>query len=63
MLGEYKWLTYTQAQQQIDRIGSGLSALGHRARETLVIFAETRAEWMLVALACFKYEIPGSETG
>lgn len=56
-LGDYKWLPYNEADTTVDKIARGLTALGHGPYSRLVIFAETRVEWMLTALACFRRAI------
>ncbi|NWI15302.1 ACSL4 ligase, partial [Crypturellus soui] len=58
ILGTYKWLSYEEVNQKVNHLGSGLAALGLAPRSTVVIFCETRAEWMIAALACFKYNFP-----
>ncbi|XP_025080298.1 long-chain-fatty-acid--CoA ligase 4-like isoform X2 [Pomacea canaliculata] len=58
VLGEYEWLTYERVYQRISNFGSGILALRQKPRSKLVIFAETRAEWMIAAQACFKYNFP-----
>lgn len=62
VLGEYRWRTATQVEQQAANFGRGLRALGHQPKQNLVIFAETRAEWMIAAHGCFKQNIPGMQT-
>ncbi|NWS51964.1 ACSL4 ligase, partial [Chunga burmeisteri] len=58
ILGTYRWLSYEEVKEKMDRLGSGLTALGLTPKSTVVIFCETRAEWMIVALTCFKYNFP-----
>ncbi|XP_065585694.1 long-chain-fatty-acid--CoA ligase 4 [Cyrtonyx montezumae] len=58
ILGTYRWLSYEEVNQKVNRLGSGLMALGLTPKSTVVIFCETRAEWMIAALACFKYNFP-----
>ncbi|KAG8448041.1 hypothetical protein GDO86_015221 [Hymenochirus boettgeri] len=58
ILGEYSWLSYEEVSLRVDRFGSGLSALGLKPKSTIAIFCETRAEWMITAQACFKYNFP-----
>lgn len=59
ILGEYEWQTFDEVMTNITALGSGLLALGQNPRQNICVFAETRAEWMLVAQACFKYNFPG----
>ncbi|XP_075040434.1 long-chain-fatty-acid--CoA ligase 4 isoform X2 [Mixophyes fleayi] len=58
ILGEYKWLNYEEVSTRVHHLGSGLAALGLKPRSTVAIFCETRAEWMITAQACFKYNFP-----
>ncbi|NXG34826.1 ACSL4 ligase, partial [Dromaius novaehollandiae] len=58
ILGTYKWLSYEEVNQKVNHLGSGLAALGLTPKSTVAIFCETRAEWMIAALACFKYNFP-----
>lgn len=58
IMGEYRWRTFTQTEREALHFGRGLRLLGHKPKENLVIFAETRAEWMIAAHGCFKQNIP-----
>lgn len=53
-MGEYKWKTYQEVDRLASSFGRGLIELGMKPRKNVVIFAETRAEWMIAAHACFK---------
>ncbi|XP_010793629.1 long-chain-fatty-acid--CoA ligase 3b [Notothenia coriiceps] len=55
ILGNYNWLSYEEAYEAAKCFGSGLAALGLKPQCKIAIFCETRAEWMLVAQACFMY--------
>ncbi|XP_060768935.1 long-chain-fatty-acid--CoA ligase 4b [Neoarius graeffei] len=55
VLGQYKWKTYEEVHHQVNFLGVGLSALGQRPRSSIAIFCETREEWMITALACFRF--------
>lgn len=57
-MGEYKWLTYGDLNEQATHFGRGLRELGHKPRQNVAIFAETRAEWMVAAHSCFKQNFP-----
>ena len=59
ILGKYIWLTYAQVAEKLKKFGSGLQAIGHQQRQNIVIFAETKAEWIIAAQACFAYNYPG----
>ncbi|MBN3318550.1 ACSL4 ligase, partial [Atractosteus spatula] len=58
ILGEYKWLTYEDVDRQVTLFGSGIAALGQQPKNTIAIFCETRAEWMIAAQACFRRNFP-----
>uniref|UniRef100_A0A0B6YS27 long-chain-fatty-acid--CoA ligase n=1 Tax=Arion vulgaris TaxID=1028688 RepID=A0A0B6YS27_9EUPU len=58
VLGHYQWETYAEVSTRVNNFGSGLCSLGHLPRSMLVIFAETRADWMVSAQTCFKYNFP-----
>lgn len=57
-LGEYSWLTYTEVEKMASNFGKGLRSVGHQSKENIVIFAETRKEWLISAMGCFKQSIP-----
>lgn len=57
-LGDYKWKTFIEVERLAACFGRGLRELGVRPKENIVIFAETRAEWMIAAHGCFKHNIP-----
>ncbi|XP_077335161.1 long-chain-fatty-acid--CoA ligase 4 isoform X1 [Lithobates pipiens] len=58
ILGEYKWLSYEEVNTRVNHFGSGLATLGLKPRSTVAIFCETKAEWMITAQACFRYNFP-----
>jgi long-chain acyl-CoA synthetase len=53
-MGEYKWLSFFEAEQQARHFGRGIRELGVQPRDKVVLFAETRAEWMISAHGLFK---------
>ncbi|KAI0230967.1 Long-chain-fatty-acid--CoA ligase 4 [Lamellibrachia satsuma] len=58
MLGQYHWMTFEEVQHRVDSFGQGLLALGLLPRQYVLLFAETRAEWMIAVQAAFKYNFP-----
>jgi len=40
------------------KFGRGLMELGLKTRENIVVFSETRAEWMICANGCMKQNMP-----
>lgn len=57
-MGEYTWRTYVDVEKEARHFGMGLRGVGCRPRHNVVMFAETRAEWMVAAHGCFKQSIP-----
>ncbi|KAM3615631.1 uncharacterized protein V6R79_005334 [Siganus canaliculatus] len=55
VLGDYHWLSYEEVFTAASQLGSGLASLGQQPKTNIVIFCETRAEWMIAAQACFMY--------
>lgn len=58
ILGDYTWMSYNEAYDNVKRISAGLKAIGVKTKEYVIIFAETKAEWMLAAQACFMRNFP-----
>ena len=57
-LGDYRWISYEDLDSTSDYFGRGLRQLGLQPRQKLCVFADTRAEWMIAAQACFKQTFP-----
>ena len=53
-MGEYKWKNFIEAERMAAAFGRGLRECGQQTHKNIVIFAETRAEWMIAAHGCFK---------
>lgn len=56
-MGEYKWKSFTEVEKLAASFSRGMKELGLSAKKNVVIFAETRAEWMIAAHACFKQNL------
>lgn len=54
VLGEYEWKKYYEVDNDIKAIIQSLHLLGIVKGQHVVIYAETRMEWMITAIACFK---------
>ena len=54
---DYDWVTYEEALKRIRHISDGLLAVGLKSNDNIVLFAETRPEWLYSALACFRVKI------
>lgn len=57
-MGDYKWKSFNEVNELAQNFGRGLRELGMKPKENMVIFAETRAEWMIGAHGLFKQNIP-----
>ncbi|KAF8356857.1 acs-4 [Pristionchus pacificus] len=58
-LGEYSWLSYREVEAKVSHLSAGIKDLCADSTDPkVVIFAETRAHWMMTALACFRANIP-----
>ncbi|CAF0819334.1 unnamed protein product [Adineta steineri] len=55
--GEYQFTTYREACARIDSIGRGLLSLGTKPGDKILIFSETRPEWLLTAFAAFQHKL------
>jgi long-chain acyl-CoA synthetase len=53
-MGEYKFSTYREIYARIDAIGRGFLSLGVKPGDKVLIFSETRAEWLLTAFAALQ---------
>uniref|UniRef100_A0AC34QRV8 AMP-dependent synthetase/ligase domain-containing protein n=1 Tax=Panagrolaimus sp. JU765 TaxID=591449 RepID=A0AC34QRV8_9BILA len=58
VLDDYQWLTYKQVDEQITKIQNGLQKIGIQPGDKVVLYSETRKEWLMTAIACFKDNIP-----
>ncbi|XP_058792342.1 long-chain-fatty-acid--CoA ligase 4 isoform X1 [Phymastichus coffea] len=56
-MGEYRWKSFTEVENLAAKFSRGLKELGLTTRKNIVIFAETREEWMIAAHACFKQNL------
>ena len=54
ILGDYKWLTYKEADERVEHLARGLYLQGVKPGDMVMIFAETKAEWLLCAYAVFR---------
>ena len=50
----YDWFTYGHVLARVNNIAKGLHTLGIGKGDKVLIFAETRLEWILCAFAAFK---------
>ena len=57
-LGTYKWSTYEKVLKRVDNLSNGLLNVGLKSNDKVVLFADTKPEWIISALACFKINAP-----
>ena len=54
VLGEYQWLSYNQVDVRVEHVAKGLLVNGVHPQDKVIIFAETRIEWMISAQAILR---------
>merc|ERR1711963_1062666 len=54
VLGNYNWCTFTEFEQQAAALSQGMMQLGLKPKDNVAMIAETRAEWLITAYACYK---------
>lgn len=57
-MGNYKWRSYKKTDEEASNFGRGLREIGVQHGDNVVVFAESRAEWMIAAHALFKQNFP-----
>ncbi|UJR20379.1 hypothetical protein I4U23_023510 [Adineta vaga] len=55
VLGEYKFTTYRETFNRIEAIGRGLISIGAKPGDKILIYSETRPEWLLSAFGAFRH--------
>ncbi|XP_028967127.1 long-chain-fatty-acid--CoA ligase 4 [Galendromus occidentalis] len=56
-LGDYQWMTFKEMDDALERLGRGFMSMGVRPKQNVVIFADTRIEWMLAAQALLRLNV------
>jgi len=56
-LGDYHWRSYRDFGDQAEKFGRGLREIGVESKAKVAMFAESRAEWMIAAYACFQHSM------
>ena len=57
-MGDYQWRTYADVKRETESFARGLRDIGLKVKENVVIFAETRAEWLIAAYGCLIQSTP-----
>ncbi|GAB1609001.1 long-chain-fatty-acid--CoA ligase 4-like, partial [Argonauta hians] len=58
IMGDYQFSTFNEVSEQIHSLGRGLLEMGLKPKDPVLIFSETRAEWMIIAQMCLAYNFP-----
>lgn len=56
-MGKFSWRSFEDFASEATIVSQALRNLGLNPKDKVAILAETRAEWMLTAYACFKNNI------
>ncbi|VDM63759.1 unnamed protein product [Angiostrongylus costaricensis] len=57
-MGEYEWMSYREVEAKVASVAASLKDLAKGDDAKVVIFAETRAHWLITALSCFRANLP-----
>lgn len=57
VLGDYLWKSYDEIDRLRINFSKGLLELGLKPKDRVCIFAETRAEWLIAAMAAFRQNL------
>uniref|UniRef100_A0A0N4ZWQ3 long-chain-fatty-acid--CoA ligase n=1 Tax=Parastrongyloides trichosuri TaxID=131310 RepID=A0A0N4ZWQ3_PARTI len=57
-LGDFRWFTYNEIDNEIEILSRKFRENGLKKGDKIVIFSETRKEWMITALTAFKEGFP-----
>lgn len=58
MKDDYDWMTYTDTLDKMNHLSNGFLHQGLKSNDNIVLFMETRAEWLMSAFACFRIKVP-----
>ncbi|OZC06311.1 putative CoA ligase 4 [Onchocerca flexuosa] len=60
VMGDYDWQTFTEIHDKIGRIASGIKGITENDGRVnrAVLFAETRADWLIIALSLLRIDVP-----
>lgn len=54
----FSWTEYGKMLEKVDSLSNGFLSLGLKSDDNIVLYMETRSEWLISALACFKIKVP-----
>lgn len=55
---KYSWMLYKDVLGCVDHLSNGLLGLGLKSDDNIVLYAETRPEWLISAFACLRIKVP-----
>jgi long-chain acyl-CoA synthetase len=56
-LGGYMWKSFTEVEALVTTVSKGFREIGIQPKDRICIFAETRPEWLISAIAAFRQTI------
>lgn len=54
----FEWTKFSKALETVDSLSNGFLNLGLKSNDNLVLFMETRQEWLISSIACFRINVP-----
>jgi len=58
----YKWTRYGNVYKRVNNLSDGPLSLGLKSNDKIVLFAETRPEWLVSDFACIRIKVPAVNT-
>lgn len=58
LANSYTWSTYKVLLERVNNLSNGLLTSGIQSDQNVVLFSETRPEWIITALACMRIKAP-----
>ena len=53
----YEWMIFSDLLKTVNNLSNGFLKLGLKSNDNIVLFAETRPEWLISAFACFRIKV------
>ena len=53
----YEWMIFSDVLKTVNNLSNGFLKLGLKSNDNIVLFAETRPEWLISAFACFRIKV------
>ena len=54
---KYQWQLYSEVLDTVNKLSNGFLSLGLKSNDNVVLFSETRSEWLISALACLRIKV------